>query len=52
MISQGEQRLKRKLFYKRRNSVDFIRKRTSPHVEYQDKMQYIEREIDRDMTYF
>ena len=52
MVSYSDQRLRSKLQKKRRNSVDIVKKATAPAIDYQNKMQYIEREIDRDLTYF
>jgi len=52
MLTYSGHKLRRPLFKKRQNSVDVIRKSTSMGIDYQDKMQYIEREIDRNMVYF
>ena len=52
MMAYSDQKLRRRLYNKRRNSVDIIRESTGMNLDYHNKMRFIERRIDRDMVYF
>ena len=52
MYNYSDHKLKKCLVKKRRNSVDILKKAVSPNIDFMDKQQYIEKEIDRRMLYY